>query len=264
MPFRLTRSTRSKSASAMSRKSARVDDPGIVHQDVEIAVDAAGFRPRRCAHRPPRRHRCARSAPRARAPAAAALPAALVDVRDDDARALRDVAFGDREPDAARPAGHDRNLCLLKPHGQPPERVRNCHLAKSAAIGLNATRKREPLRCRIFGRKTGVPLFLKMLRPRGSRHDAVARRRFVGRQPVAGGRPCRGSAIRTVRSRSSCRSALPVSYDLVGRLHGRPVVANGSGRAWWWKTGPVPGTIVGTPIGDQPRRRTATRCWSGA
>ena len=43
------------------------------------------------------------------------LPGRRVDIRDDDARALRDVALGDGEPDAARAAGDDRNL-VRKPH----------------------------------------------------------------------------------------------------------------------------------------------------
>ena len=100
----------------------RVDDPGIVHQDVEIAVDAAGFR-----------HDIARIARRAdvgahearRAPERSGrrLAGALVDVRDDDARAFGDVAFGDRQPDAARPAGHDRGLSVEHAHRPPCPRL---------------------------------------------------------------------------------------------------------------------------------------------
>src|SRR5262249_473644 len=43
-----------------------------------------------------------------------------VDVGDGDARPFGDEVPGDREPDAVRGAGHDRNL-VLEPHAVPPE-----------------------------------------------------------------------------------------------------------------------------------------------
>jgi hypothetical protein len=93
----------------------RVDDAGIVHQDVEIADDAAGFRHRRCA-RLRRADIGAHEARRRAERGGRGLAGALVDVRDDDARAFRDVASGDRKPDAARPAGHDRGLSVEHAH----------------------------------------------------------------------------------------------------------------------------------------------------
>src|SRR5262249_39673469 len=91
-----------------------MDDAGIVDQDVEIAERAAGFGDHVLGvagvadvggHE-------AGLGPRARR----RLPGGGVDVGEGDARTLGDVAAGDREPDAVRGAGDDRDL-VLEPHG---------------------------------------------------------------------------------------------------------------------------------------------------
>ena len=92
-----------------------VNDAGIVHQNVEVAERAAGLRDHVLG--------AARVADVGGDEPAVAVPIArgggfargFVDVGDDDARAFGDIALGDREPDAARPAGHDRDL-VLEPH----------------------------------------------------------------------------------------------------------------------------------------------------
>src|SRR5262245_39435709 len=90
-----------------------MDDAGIVHENVEIAERAAslcdGFlRARRVAD-------VGRDEARVAEGASGGLARSNFDIGNGDARALVDVVPGDREPNAARAASHDRNL-VLEPH----------------------------------------------------------------------------------------------------------------------------------------------------
>ena len=90
-----------------------VNDAGIVDQDVDAAERAAGFRDHvlgrlRIADIGVDELGLAEGARRR-------LAGFGIDVGDGDARALGDVAPGNRVADAVRPAGHDRDL-VLEPH----------------------------------------------------------------------------------------------------------------------------------------------------
>ena len=67
------------------------------------------------------------------------LPGGGVDVGEGDARALGDVAAGDRQPDAVRGAGDDRDL-VLEPHAGLPIASRVAHEVK-----VSSPRKRGPI-----------------------------------------------------------------------------------------------------------------------
>ena len=91
-----------------------VDDAGIVDHNVEIAERAAGFGDHvlgvvRIADVGGDEAGAAERARRG-------LAGGRVDIGDGDARTLGDVAPGDRQPDAVRAAGDDRDL-VLEPHG---------------------------------------------------------------------------------------------------------------------------------------------------
>jgi hypothetical protein len=93
-------------------KIGAVDDAGVVHDDVEIAKGAAGF-----GHHVLGRERITRVGGDEVCITHGTCRGCTggIDVGDGDARAFGGIAPGDREPDAARPAGDDGDL-VLEPH----------------------------------------------------------------------------------------------------------------------------------------------------
>src|SRR5262249_27812037 len=92
-----------------------MDDAGVVDENVEVAEGAAGV----CDHALGALGVADVGSEEARVAerASGGLTGGGLDIGDGDLRAFGEVAPGDREPDAARAAGHDGNL-VLEPHAR--------------------------------------------------------------------------------------------------------------------------------------------------
>ena len=120
-PLRLTRMTRSKSASARSRKSTAARIRRIVDEDVDVAEGSPGARDQ-IGHVGAVADVAADETDRAAEPRHGLGAGLLVDIGDDHACALIEEAAGDGMADAPRCSGDDRDLVFEHLHRGLPLR----------------------------------------------------------------------------------------------------------------------------------------------